>query len=57
MVLAKPILSKAVISAFNTADPVCFKIPIPLVAPPAGKFVIESFSVPKAPTLLVILAP
>tara|TARA_A200000159_G_C6999957_1_gene205231 strand:- start:153 stop:263 length:111 start_codon:yes stop_codon:yes gene_type:complete len=35
-----PIFSKAVISAFKTAEPVFFNIPIPLVAPVAAKFVI-----------------
>ena len=37
IIFPNPKLSKAVISAFNTADPVCLKIPIPLVAPIAGK--------------------
>jgi len=40
-----PVFSKAVISAFNTADPVLFNTPIPLVAPIAGKFVKLSLAV------------
>ena len=42
MIFPNPKLSKAVISAFNTADPVFLKIPIPLVAPVALKLKIPS---------------
>ena len=38
IVLPKPKLSSAEISAFNTAEPVCLKIPVPLVLPAASKF-------------------
>ena len=48
IVFPKPKDSKAVISAFNTADPVCLIIPIPLVAPIAGKFDKASDALPKA---------
>ena len=47
IVLPKPWDSKAVISAFNTADPVFFKIPIPLVAPAAENSVILSVAAPR----------
>ena len=42
IVRPKPLASSAVISAFNTADPVFFNIPIPLVAFCEPKFVILS---------------
>ena len=48
MVLPIPMLSRAVISAFKTPEPVLLKIPIPLVAPVAGKFAILSLAVPRA---------
>ena len=45
-------LSRAVISAFKTADPVLLKTPIPLVAPVAAKLVILSVAEPKFATSL-----
>ena len=58
MVLPNPKDSNACISAFKTADPVLFKIPIPLVAPAAFavKSVIVSAVVPKAALSVVIAA-
>ena len=63
IVLPKPSVSKAVISAFKTADPVLFKIPIPLVAPAATpvKSVKESDAPPNAaldvPIALLAVVP
>ena len=50
IVLPKPLFSKACISAFNTPEPVLFKIPIPLVAPAAEavKSATESDAPPRA---------
>ena len=48
IVFPMPIDSKAVISAFKTPVVVLLKIPIPLVAPAAGKLVKESFASPKS---------
>ena len=53
MVLPKPRDSKAEISAFNTADPVCLKIPIPLVAPMVANSDIPSDELPIAAVELV----
>ena len=39
IVFPKPWISSAVISVFNTAEPVLLNIPIPLVAPAAVKSV------------------
>ena len=47
IVLPKPILSNAVISAFKTPDPVFFKIPIPLVGFVIAKFAKLSPASPK----------
>ena len=57
IVLPSPKDSKAWISAFKTAEPVLFKIPIPLVAPAAFvvKSVIES-AVPPNAALVVEIA-
>ena len=63
MVLPLPKTSKAVISAFNVADPVCLKIPIPLVAPTAAKSVKASVALPIAadeapvPVEVILLEP
>ena len=50
IVLPNPKLSRAVISAFKTPVPVLLKIPIPLDAPVAAKFVILSAAEPNSPT-------
>ena len=47
IVFPNPNDSSAVISAFNTAEPVFFNIPIPLVAPAAPKSVMLSVAAPK----------
>ena len=47
IVLPIPCDSNAVISVFKTAEPVCFKIPIPLVLPAAVKSVKESVVAPR----------
>ena len=47
IVLPKPCVSKAVISALSTAETVFFKIPIPLVAPAAEKSVRLSVAAPR----------
>ena len=64
MVLPNPIVSKAVISAFKTPEPVLLNIPIPLVAPVAAKLVILSVADPmfatsfkSVPSALPELAP
>ena len=44
-------LSRAVISAFKTPEPVLLKIPIPLVAPVAAKFVRLSVAAPRSETV------
>ena len=57
IVFPNPNDSSAVISAFNTAEPVFFNIPIPLVAPVAAKSVNWSEVDCKAPVVLDIELP
>ena len=64
IVLPIPMLSKAVISALRTPDPVLLNIPIPLDAPVTGKLAILSVAAPKpaavsksVPNALPLLVP
>ena len=50
IVFPRPSFSKACISAFKTADPVLFNIPIPLVAPIADE--VKSVSCPSPPEIV-----